>query len=131
MSHSYELQTEIVAIFKADPTLIALVGGRVYDHVPNNAVSPYIAIDDFDELDNSTSTTSGVMIDGTISYWFEGTRRGEVKQALSKMRDLLHFQAFALPNYPTTWIMVDSTRAEREPDQASYHGILRFTAKVE
>ncbi|WPM82077.1 DUF3168 domain-containing protein [Brucella pseudintermedia] len=61
-SPTYELQGAIVQRLKNDPALSAMIGGRVYDTVPEGAEFPYVSFGSFDELSDDAECITGFEI---------------------------------------------------------------------
>lgn len=77
---SLPLQAAVVKALNEDPDLTALIGGRVYDRVPVNPVSPYITIGDAQIVDDSSACLSIAEYSIQIDAWSEAVGYPEVKQ---------------------------------------------------
>ncbi|MEN5147179.1 DUF3168 domain-containing protein [Brevundimonas diminuta] len=77
---SLPLQAAIVKALKEDAELIGLIGGRVYDRVPDNPVAPYITVGDMQVVDDSNPCQSLAEYSGLVDCWSEAVGYPEVKR---------------------------------------------------
>jgi len=77
---SLPLQAAIVKALKEDAQLIGLIGGRVYDRVPDPPVAPYITVGDMQVVDDSNPCQSLAEYSGLVDCWSEAVGYPEVKR---------------------------------------------------
>lgn len=123
------MKTHITAL-KADATISALVGNRIFDYIPRNTDYPYIIyhITDSDEWD--TSTDDGEEHSVYVHVWDdkEGSKRAH--QIMRAAKELLHDEtSYSLTDHNLVNCRRVSKRMEREGQL--YHGTTLFRAITE
>jgi hypothetical protein len=128
-----ELQGAIVARLKADPAVTALVAGRVYDSVPQNAAFPYITIGPVDSVGFDPDCITGLEIAQQIDCWSRAVGFPECKKITDAVRAALHDREADMPLASNAMAFFEhrTTRIVRDPDGLSSHGILGFEASIE
>lgn len=128
-----ELQGAIVARLKADPAVVALVNGRIYDQVPASAVFPYISIGPCDAVSDDADCIAGLLVALQLDCWSRGVGYPEEKKIVDAVRTALHDKEALMPlaTNAMSYFQHRSTRNTRDPDGLTSHGILSFEAAVE
>jgi hypothetical protein len=128
-----ELQSTIVARLKADPTVTALIAGRVYDSVPQGATFPYVTIGPVDAVSFDPDCITGFDVAQQIDCWSRAVGSPEVKKIVDAVRAALHDQEAAMPLSTNAMAFFEhrNTRITRDPDGLTSHGILGFEAAIE
>lgn len=126
------LQKAIVAALKADPTLAAIINGRVYDSVPTSATKPYVSLGPWqvlpDQADCYDSSDVAVQIDG----WSAGPGSVESKKIGRAVRTALDQKPLALDeNQRLVMMTIEQTQYLVEPDGLTQHAVVQFTARTE
>jgi hypothetical protein len=133
MSQSLALQDGVIALLKADPTLVGLIGGRVYDEPPKNPEFPYIDLgpSDFrpgraDELLFRVDTLQ-------IDVWCEtGGKKWPCRQIVDAVYAALDgIRPDLAAPYACTRLDVVLARVSDDPDPAKVHGIIQIEAGIE
>ena len=84
------VQKALVGALKADPTLAALVAGRIYDQPPAAAQMPYVSTGEDQVVpDRADGGYEGSDITVTIHAWSRATGFPEVKQIAAAIRIVL------------------------------------------
>lgn len=127
-----ELQKAFFAAFKADESLVVLLGGeKFYDHVPPAAVFPYITFGRTTVYDWSTDSDRGCEHLFTIHVW---SRSGGKSQALSIMGEVervIQNSTFVLEGHRLVNIHLEYSEALNDDDRDGYHGLLRYRSVTE
>jgi hypothetical protein len=135
-SPSLELQGAIVTRLKADATLSALIGARVFDHVPRGsggavtADFPFVGIADSDDLQDDATCVTGYQITMNIDVWSRKTGSVEAKQIAHAVVKSLHNWDAPLPTNQVISLRHRQTRVFRDPDGLTSHGGVELIALV-
>jgi hypothetical protein len=132
-SPELELQGAIVARLKADPAVAALIAGRVYDNVPQNAAFPYVTIGPVDSVGFDPDCITGFDVAQQIDCWSRSVGFPEVKKIVDAVRAALHDKEDAMPLSSNDMVFFEhrTTRINRDPDGLTSHGIIGFEAAIE
>ena len=126
--NSLELQKAIVLAFRADATIGALAGDRIYDLVPQPVSFPYV----------SFGPTLGEPYDGTAMDGWEclielhtwsrsdANNRVECQGIMSGIEALLHDQSLSLDASNFVNGRMESSRTFVDPDGVTFRGVQRF-----
>lgn len=134
-SPAAELHAAIVPRLKG--ALAALVGDRVYDHVPRDtggaltAAFPFVNVADFQEITDDADCISGAEIVVTIEAWSRAVGFPEVHRIASAVKAALHNADIELDDAALVALEHGTTRTLRDPDGLTSHAILEFRALVE
>lgn len=126
-----ELQGAIVARLKADPAVMALVNGRIYDSVPQGAAFPYVTIGPVDSVTDDADCITGLDVAQQIDCWSRAPGFPECKKIVDAVRASLHDFDLVLASNALAFFEHRTTRITRDPDGLTSHGILGFEAAVE
>lgn len=131
-SADLELQGAIVASLRNYAPLTALVGGKVYDMPPPDAVEPYVVMGNFDVHRADVTCKHGYRIYATLHAWsaYSGGF-AEVKQIAEAVTDALHDQPLALTTNRLVSLEHRQTMTMRDPDGVSSHSVMEFVAFIE
>jgi len=132
---SLPLQKAILAALKADATLQALVGGKIYDTVPPSAEMPYVSFGTFDvqteDADEYEGSDSFIQIDA----WSGGESvvgSVEAKKIGRAIRGALHHANLSLDeDQRLVDLTVDAVRYLRELDGITQHVAITLRARTE
>ena len=130
-SPSLELQGAIVARLKGSAGLTALVGSRVYDAVPSNAVFPYVTVGEGDETSDDADCIDGFEISLDIDVWSRGVGFPEAKRISDEIRKALKSPELKLTQNALVYFNHRQTRFLRDPDGKTSHAVLTFEAFAE
>jgi hypothetical protein len=130
---SLPLQKAIVATLQADPTLSAIVHGRVYDNVPAPVTFPYVSIGPFQVLPEAADCSEGVEIFVTLDGWSrDGGKSIEAKRLGAAIGTALHEAALTLDNgQRLVSIALEQINYLRDPDGLTAHAAVTVRALTE
>lgn len=137
MSPTLELQGAIVPRLKAHAALAAIVGGRVYDHVPRSSAGevtgqfPFVALGHWAEAPDDADCIEGAEIFGRVECWSRGVGKPEALRMAEAVRAALHnaeidLTANALVDLE--WVRTDTIR---DPDGLTHFAVVEIRALVE
>ncbi|MBX5063440.1 MULTISPECIES: DUF3168 domain-containing protein [Rhizobium] len=130
-SPDLELQGSIVARLKADATLSALIGSRVYDQPPEGAIFPYFTIGEAQFLRDDATCVSGGQVYLTMHAWSRAVGFPEVKRIADAVAESLHLAPLTLATNHLISINHRQTRVFRDADGLTSHAVIEFVARVE
>lgn len=130
-SPSLELQGAIVARLKASAGLTALIGGRVYDAVPSNALFPYVTVGEGDETSDDADCIDGFEISLDIDVWSRAVGFPEAKRISDEVRKALKSPDLTIPTNALVDFRHRQTRFLRDPDGLTSHAVMTFEGFAE
>ncbi len=130
-SPAYELQVAIVTKLKASPAVRNLVGARIYDNVPADAVFPYVSLGPADELPDDIGCRKSFEITLQIDCWSQKVGFPEVKHVSEAVRVALDDEGISLTENALVLFQYRGTRWLRDPDGKTSHAAMTFEAIVE
>ena len=125
------LTKAVYAALVADAGVGALVGDRIHDAAPRNAVFPYVGIGDVQTADWSTGTERGAEHRLTLHAWSRTPGKAEALAVLEAVRAALDDAALDLDGHALVSLRFDWASAARDPDGLTWHGVVRFRAVTE
>jgi len=125
------LQKAVFAALVGDAGVGALIGDRIYDAAPRNAVFPYVAIGTVETLDWSTGTETGAEHRLTLHAWSRERGKAESYAIMEAVRAALDGAALALDGHALVNLRFEAGSAGRDPDGLTWHGVMRFRAVTE
>jgi hypothetical protein len=125
------IQKAIYAALTADAGAGALIGDRIYDVAPRDAVFPYATIGKATQSDWSTGTEEGAEHRLTLDVWSRAHGKSECHAIAEAIRLALHDAALALEGHALVNLRFESADVARDPDGLTFHGVLRFRAVTE
>lgn len=137
MSVSTALQKLLYDALRGDAGLSAMIGGRVYDHIPADgqgnvtAAYPHVAFGAYDFVpDDADCIVSG---DHTlqIDIWSRAVGKVEAKQITDAVRRRLHGYEADMGAYGLVDMRVVLAQVVGDPDGLTSHGIVQVTASIE
>ncbi|MEF2073830.1 DUF3168 domain-containing protein [Consotaella aegiceratis] len=133
MTHpSSELQTSIFQALTSDPGVLSLLGGpKVFDRTPERASFPYLTLGRTAVMDWSTGTEDGSEHILTLHVWARGGGKKETYEIMDKVSAKLHGAHLPVEGHHLVNLQLQYAEARQEPDEPTYHGILRFRAVTE
>ncbi|EAQ34481.1 gene transfer agent-like protein [Nitrobacter sp. Nb-311A] len=129
-SPSLELQGVIVARLKADMALSTLIGGRVYDNVPEDAPFPYVNFARVDILQDDATCVTGYEINFGVDVWSRGVGFVEAEKIAHAVAKSMHNWDATLATYTVITLQHRQTRVFRDADGLTSHGVVEFVAIV-
>lgn len=131
MSPELELQGVLVQALKASIDVSALVGDRIYDTVPRDAVLPYVSLGPMIATTDDADCITGFEIMVQIDVWSQAVGLPEAKQIVDAVRVTLHDADLAMGVNALVMIEHRSSNVSRDPDGITNHGMCEFDAFVE
>jgi hypothetical protein len=130
-SASLSLQKAIWAALVADAGVGALIGDRIYDSPPRDAVFPYATIGPASAADWSTGTEDGTEHRMTLHAWSRGRGQSECHAIAEAIRAALNDAALALDGHALVNLRFETADTRREADGITWRGTIRFRAVTE
>jgi hypothetical protein len=130
-SPSLELQGAIVARLKMTSAVTALIGGRIYDSVPDQVQFPYVTVGEGDELSDDADCITGFDISLDVDVWSRKKGFPEAKQISDAVRAALTETDIDISENALVYFQHRQTRFLRDPDGLTSHAVLTFEAFAE
>jgi hypothetical protein len=129
-SPTHELQVAIVTRLKASAAITALVGQRVFDHVPAEAAWPYVSIGPSYELSEDADCIDAFEISQQIDVWSQDVGYPEARRIADAVRQALKADLILADNALVSFEH-RITRYLRDPNPLVSRASLTFDAIVE
>ena len=131
MSVSTDLQAMIWRRLVADPTLAALVGGRVLDRAPAGTVFPYVSFGPSYAVPADSECIRADVVTQQIDAWSQAQDgRREALLIVDAIKAALHGWE-GDETVAITPLSVILAQVSDDPDGVSHHGIVQVEAIVE
>lgn len=130
-SPTYEFQGQIVALLKASSDLSALIGGRVYDRVPEGVQFPYVSFGPSDEVSDDAECIDGFAVSMQLDVWSRAVGFPECRRITDAVRKALSVESIELTDNALVTFNHVTTRIFRDTDGLTSHGAITFEAFVE
>ena len=131
-SAGWDLQKAVYAALSSDATLTALLGGGgIHDAAPQEAVFPYVIIDQMQVRDWSTGTEPGAEHMLTLHVWSDYAGKREAYEIADAMRAVLDGALLSLEDHRLINLRHQYSELKRDADGETHHGVLRFRAVTE
>ena len=130
-SPTYELQGQIVTLLKASSDLSAIIGGRVYDRVPENPTFPYVSFGSSDEVSDDAECIDGFTVTMQIDVWSRAVGFPECRRIVDAVRKALPEDGITLADNALVTFTHRISRVFRDNDGLTSHGAMTFEAFVE
>ncbi|WP_454914985.1 DUF3168 domain-containing protein [Xanthobacter sediminis] len=126
------LQVALHDALRADAAVAALVGGRIYDAVPADAVFPYVAIGEAQTVDDGAACLDAAECFVTLHVWSRVKGAVEARRITSAVAAALDDAAFDLsPDHVLVEIASTGARTFLDPDGLTTHGVVTIRALTE
>ncbi len=127
-----DLQSAIVARLRADPDLLAALGGpRIHDGAPRGTDFPYVTLGASGQSDWSDGSTEGGDVSLTLHVWSREGGKKEAWAIAGILMRLLHDEPLALGQHHLVTLRAAFAEVRRDPDGITEHGVVRLEALVE
>lgn len=126
-----ELQKAIHGALADDAAVGALIGDRIFDHVPATAPFPYVSFGATSIYDWSTATESGAEQLFTLHVWSKGRGRKEALAIMEVARACLEGANLALDGHSLVNLAPVFSEVRFDDEQSVHHGLLRYRAVTE
>ena len=122
------LQQAIYAALRADATLQSLISNpvRVFDHVEQESVFPYIVIGETAAVEFDTKDVDGMDQNVTIHTWSQYSGFSEAKQIMSAIVDALDDVVLEVTGHAVPLLRLIFSDTFRDDDGRTHHGVQRF-----
>lgn len=130
-SPTYELQGQIVTLLKADTDLASLIGGRIYDRVPESPTFPYVSFGPSDEISDDADCIDGFEVTMQLDVWSRAVGFPECRKIVDAVRKALPEDGITLADNALVTFNHRISRVFRDPDGLTSHGAMTFEAFVE
>lgn len=130
-SPTYELQGQIVTLLKAAPELTVLIGGRIYDRVPESPTFPYVSFGPSDEISDDADCIDGFEVTMQLDVWSRAVGFPECRRIVDAVRKALPEGGILLADNALVTFNHRISRVFRDPDGLTSHGAMTFEAFVE
>lgn len=110
----------------ADAALEAIVGERIYAHVPARARKPYVVIAGTAARPWDTASDRGRLEDVAIDVWSKGSRSVEIEAAVARIEAALRFDVLAALDPNLVNVVRGETRIARLPGRDLVRATIRF-----
>ena len=132
MSPSADLQKAVFDRLVADAGVAAIVGARIYDKPPADALAPYLSFGPSDAVPEDAECFLGRIEVLQIDAWStaqDGKR--ECKVLTDAVKKALHKWSGSLPVDALVSVEVTSLRVFDDPDGITTHGVVTLEATIE
>jgi len=126
-----QLQKAIVQTLKADADVVALIGGRIYDRVPEGAEFPYISFGAIESRSFMADCLDLAEITVQLDCWSRKAGFGELREIAEAVRQALHDKDLTLERHAMVTITHERTHELYDPDGTTTHAALIFAATIE
>ncbi len=114
-----------------DSQLAALVGQRLYDAPPAQAVVPSITIRAVSTHDDSSADTEAQALIFDLDVWDRyalGADLGRPRTIMGHIRRILHMRSLSAPGIAVLTCRCSATQGPfRDPDEVALHGVVTLT----
>jgi hypothetical protein len=134
---SLALQGAMYSRLNANGPVRALVGNRIYDHVPRDvngnptATLPYISLGEDQVLPDKADCLDGREVLITIHAWDKGPGFPKVKEVSSAIIAALDDDEFPVTGHRLVEFGLSELRHLTEPDGTTKHAVITFRALTE
>jgi hypothetical protein len=127
-----ELHVEIVKILKADLAVQAIFADRVYDAVPATVLTPYIRVGEFLPTRDLVDCINAYEVYYDVHVWTaEGKGLNHCRRCCIPVINALDGATIDAVGVAVVDNTHRATRAFRDADGKTHHGILNFRAQTE
>lgn len=131
MTDSYKpLLAAAIAALKADSTLTAIVGNRIYNDVPDNPTFPFVVVT-IDSGVYDTKTSAGMEHTMTCAMFSRKTSSEQIGDIRAAIYNLFHRQESALTSASVDNIIFNGLAPTfKEPDGQTWQGVIQFRVVI-
>ncbi|GGM14288.1 DUF3168 domain-containing protein [Micromonospora yangpuensis] len=127
------LQVALYTALTGSPAVTALLDGRIYDHVPEPAVHPYLVIGEAVEEPDNTHTSFGRQADITLHLWDQVDGFSRPTAIVAALVELLDHQrdALSIVGHRVVSIRFVDVRTLRDSDPRIRHVPVRIRVNTQ
>lgn len=122
-----DLRLAIEVKLKADETLKALIGDRVFDRIPSPATYPLLTIGNMQLLPESADGVDAAETVVTIHVWDQFKQADKSRKVGGAVVSALHEEELRTKNSGTQSVLLESANYLRDPDGVTNHAVLTFS----
>lgn len=135
-----DLIDAVIAALKADPDLLTLSGGRIFDRAPDKAAAattpmPYVSIGPVNNVSADADCIDADDITIQIDTWSQGPADAytgkEARRMVAQIRRILSDANLSLGDNALVALTYELSSTVRDQDGVSWHGLVQFTALVD
>lgn len=127
---SDEVQEAVYERLTGDAALMALVGNRVHEQVPEGSAYPYVQIGETFETKDATFDKDGRSVLMWIHVWSQYRGNAQAWSIIGPIGDLLDEHALAVDGALTDSCEVEMTQVTRDPDGKTRHGLIHLRVRL-
>lgn len=120
------VQTAVYGALVANAGVTALIGSRVYDHVPADAAFPYVVIGETEAEPFDDKTKSGMVQAFGVHTWSRARGAKEAKDVMAAVSAALHRAGLTVTGHELAWIRFTESELMLEDDGLTRHGVQTF-----
>jgi hypothetical protein len=125
----WPLTAAVYTALTGDATLTALVGTRVFNHVPQETAFPYVVIGETTLVPFDSKTTEGAEVVLTIHSWSRYRGSKEILDIQKAVVDVLDKASLTVTGHSLVQLRVAFADNFEDPgDDKTRHGVQRFRA---
>lgn len=129
---SLDLQGAVVQRLRNAAGVLALVGDRVFDHVPPQTPFPYVSYGSDSLIQDDVSCITAYEVSVQIDVWSRAEGQPEMKRIAGAIRAALHDAEFDVGTDHALVLMEhETTRYIGDPDGITLHGAITFKALID
>lgn len=115
-----------LAVTSALTGLLATGAGSVRDHVPEDALFPYIVLGETAGRPHETQAGGGLELEMTLHIYSRGEGMKELKSIMTEVHTALHDADFSVTDQTLVLCRLLSSETFLENDGLTRHGVQRF-----
>jgi hypothetical protein len=131
-SPSVEFQDAVLTLLKTDAGVSAIVGARVFDHMPASADYPCITMGPSDYSEDDAECIIGRSETLQVDCWVQAKGRlWPCRDLTDAVKKALHLAAPELTTHALVEMRVTLVRVFLDGDGVTAHGVVQVTALIE
>lgn len=128
---SLAMQAALVARLKAVGAVTSIVGQRVYDAVPTDAVKPYVNLAQPQVIPDKATCVDGSEVSYPVHGWTTGPQSVAIKQLGKAVVDALDEYDLTVTGHRVVVFELEQLRYLDDPDGITKHFVAVFRALTE
>lgn len=127
----WAVQQAVKAKLDAATALTAITSTRIYDHVPQDTIYPYVVLGEMNATPMDTMTFTGMQIFLNVYCWSRNRGRREIRQMMEKIYEALNRQALTITGQHHIDTLFVSSSTSQDSDGLTYYGQQTFLIRTE
>jgi len=120
------VQSAVHGALVGDAGVAALVGARVFDHVPADSVFPYLVIGETSGVPFDDKLKGGMMQALRVHTWSRARGATEAKEIMGAVAAALHWAGLTVTGHELAWIRFTKSELMLDADGLTRHGVQTF-----